>query len=122
MNLERIRTETKNRRKYVVVRMPLKDFEQLSRKTEEDKLDRARAMIGDSRARVYLYKDVRKSILENRIKKMRRIKGWTQAELAKAAGVTQAQVAKWESDKANPSRKTLLKLASVFGCEPGYLV
>ena len=122
MNLERIRTETRNRRKYVVVRMPLKDFEKLTRKTEEDKLERARELIGDPKAKVYIYKDVRSSILENRIKKMRNAKGWTQAELAKAVGVTQAQVAKWESDKANPSRKTLVKLASVFGCEPGYLV
>lgn len=75
-----------------------------------------------NKAKVYIYKDVRSSVLENRIKKMRKAKGWTQAELAKMVGVTQAQVAKWESDKANPSRKTLLKLASVLGCEPGYLV
>lgn len=122
MDLERIRTETRNRRKYVVVRMPLRDFEKLSRKTEKDKLERARELIGDPKAKVYIYKDVRSSILEKRIKKMRKAKGWTQAELAKAVGVTQAQVAKWESNEANPSRKTLLKLASAFGCEPGYLV
>ncbi|TAJ80371.1 XRE family transcriptional regulator [bacterium] len=75
-----------------------------------------------AKAEVYLYKDVRSSILENRIRKMRKTKGWTQAELAKAVGVTQAQVAKWEHEEANPSRKTLLKLASAFGCEAGYLV
>ena len=122
MSLERIRTETRNRRKYVVVRMPLKDFEELSRKTKDDKLQRARELIGDLKAKVYLYKDVRSSILENRIRKMRKAKGWTQAELARAVGVTQAQVAKWESDAANPSKQTLLKLASAFGCEPGYLL
>ena len=122
MSLERIRTETRNRRKYVVVRMPLKDYEKLSRKTDGDKLRRVRELIGDPKARVYSYKDVRGSILENRIKKMRKAKGWTQTELARTVEVTQAQVAKWESDKANPSRKTLLKLASAFGCEPGYLV
>jgi len=44
-----------------------------------------------AKAEVYLYKDVRSSILENRIKKMRKAKGWTQAELAKAVGVTQAK-------------------------------
>lgn len=122
MNLEYIRTETKNRRKFAVVRMPLKEFEELRRGGSESKLDRARKLIGDPKAKVYFYKDVRESILENRIKKMRKTKGWTQAELAKRLGVTQAQVAKWESDKANLSRKTLLKLASIFGCEPGYLL
>lgn len=122
MNLEYIRTETRNRRKYAVVRMPLREFEELSQRGDEGTLERARRLIGDPKAKLYFYKDVRSSILENRIKKTRRAKGWTQAELAKRLGVTQAQVAKWESDKANPSRKTLLKLASIFGCEPGYLV
>ena len=122
MNLERIRTETRNRKKYVVVRMPLKDFEELRRKTEGDDLKKARELLRDPKAKVYRYREFRDSILENRIKKMRKAKGWTQGDLARIVGVTQAQVAKWESDKANPSRKTLLKLASAFGCEAGYLV
>jgi DNA-binding XRE family transcriptional regulator len=122
MNLEHIRTETKNRRKYAIVRMPLKEFEELSRGGRESKTERARKLIGDPKAKLYLYREVRGAILENRIKKMRKLKGWTQTDLAKRMGVTQAQVAKWESNRANPSRKTLVKLASIFGCEPGYLV
>lgn len=36
-----------------------------------------------NKVKVYVYKDVRSSVLENRIKKMRTAKGWTQAGLAK---------------------------------------
>jgi len=104
------------------MKMPLREFEELSRGRSENKIERARKLIGDPKAKLYLYRDVRGVILENRIKKMRKLKGWTQTDLAKRIGVTQAQVAKWEGNKANPSRKTLVKLASIFGCEPGYLV
>lgn len=44
---------------------------------------------------------------------MRQRKGWTQAQTAKAAGVTQAQVARWERGDAWPGTEDLLRLC---GC------
>jgi transcriptional regulator with XRE-family HTH domain len=42
--------------------------------------------------------------------------GWSQDELARAAGLSQAQVATLEAGRANPTLKTLAKLASVLSC------
>ncbi|KAA6184639.1 helix-turn-helix transcriptional regulator [Thiohalocapsa marina] len=41
--------------------------------------------------------------------------GWTQAELASRAKVTQAQVARFESGKGIPRADTLLRLSSAMG-------
>jgi transcriptional regulator with XRE-family HTH domain len=53
-----------------------------------------------------------------RIKELRERKGWSQAALARAAGVTQSVIAKLESD---PTRKThvLAEIARALGVEPG---
>lgn len=51
----------------------------------------------------------------NRIYEMRKNAGLTQADLAKALGVTDVAVSKWESGKQSPSSKTLSKLADFFG-------
>jgi transcriptional regulator with XRE-family HTH domain len=42
--------------------------------------------------------------------------GWSQQELARQADLTQAQVANVEAGHANPTLRTLSKLAVVFGC------
>lgn len=41
---------------------------------------------------------------------------WSQERLAQAAGLTQAQVATLEAGQANPTLRTLVKLAAAFGC------
>ncbi len=41
--------------------------------------------------------------------------GRTQADLAEALGVTQGQVAQWESPDANPRHATLKRLAEALG-------
>jgi transcriptional regulator with XRE-family HTH domain len=41
---------------------------------------------------------------------------WTQERLAAEAGLTQAQVATIEAGQANPTFRTLVKLASALGC------
>ena len=51
----------------------------------------------------------------NRIYELRKNAGLTQADLAKALGVTDVAVSKWESGKQNPSSKTMTKLADYFG-------
>lgn len=41
---------------------------------------------------------------------------WSQERLAAEAGLTQAQVATLEAGQGNPTLRTLVKLASAFGC------
>jgi DNA-binding XRE family transcriptional regulator len=41
---------------------------------------------------------------------------WSQDELARAAGLTQAQVATVEAGQANPTLRTLVKLATALSC------
>jgi predicted transcriptional regulator len=48
------------------------------------------------------------------IKKMREEAGLTQEELAKAAGITQAHVAKIENEKVNPTLSTINSILSVL--------
>lgn len=46
----------------------------------------------------------------------RQQRDWTQERLAAEAGLTQAQVATIEAGQANPTFRTLVKLASALGC------
>jgi transcriptional regulator with XRE-family HTH domain len=43
-------------------------------------------------------------------------RGWSQDQLATEAGMTQAQVALIEAGQANPTLRSLVKLAHAFGC------
>ncbi len=48
--------------------------------------------------------------------------GWTQAELAKQSGVSQAQISLIESnDRKNPGVNTLVALERALGLEHGHL-
>jgi transcriptional regulator with XRE-family HTH domain len=46
-------------------------------------------------------------------------RGWSQEELASASGLTQAQVATMEAGQANPTLRTLAKLATALACTVG---
>ena len=46
---------------------------------------------------------------------------WSQDELAEVAGMTQAQVALMEAGRANPTVRTLVKVACALGCGVGGL-
>lgn len=48
---------------------------------------------------------------------LRKAKGLTQKELAKAACLTQSVIARLESKKAIPQLNTLLKVASALNCD-----
>lgn len=50
------------------------------------------------------------------IKKIRESRGMLQYELANRMGVKQASVSAWESGKAMPSAKNLIKLADILEC------
>jgi transcriptional regulator with XRE-family HTH domain len=46
----------------------------------------------------------------------RESRAWSQEGLARASGLTQAQVAALEAGQANPALKTLAKLATALSC------
>lgn len=53
-------------------------------------------------------------MFSERLKKLRKQSGLTQAALAKALFVSQQAVARWETDKATPNPETLGKLVALF--------
>lgn len=53
------------------------------------------------------------------LKARRLIAGLTQAEAAKAAGVSRTALSRWEAGKASPTAETLVKLAAIYKCTPG---
>lgn len=57
-----------------------------------------------------------------RIKMLRRDRGWTQEQLAERLGGTLGgQISGWEKDRWEPSDVNLLKLSTVFGVSEDYL-
>jgi putative transcriptional regulator len=53
--------------------------------------------------------------LENRLKKMREAKGWSQGELAWRLGVSRQTINAVENDKYDPSLPLALRMAKLFG-------
>ena len=60
--------------------------------------------------------------LNERIKQLRKDKGWTQGQLAEQLGVTDKAVSKWEVGEANPDISLLVKMAQLFGVTVDYLL
>lgn len=58
----------------------------------------------------------------NRIKELRLSKAIKQVDFAKMLGVSQATVSGWESEKYQPDRDTLIKMASYFDVSVDYLI
>jgi putative transcriptional regulator len=52
----------------------------------------------------------------NRVKELRTARGWTQEELARAAGVSRQSVNSIERNRYLPSLQLALTFARVFGC------
>jgi len=57
-----------------------------------------------------------------KIKKLRRDRHWTQAELGERADVNFSNLNRYEQDKLKPGPKILAKLASAFGVSPEELI
>jgi putative transcriptional regulator len=53
--------------------------------------------------------------LENRLKKMREAKGWSQGELARRLVVSRQTINAVETDKYDPSLPLALRMAKLFG-------
>lgn len=58
----------------------------------------------------------------NRIKELRLSKAIKQVDFAKMLGVSQATVSGWESEKYQPDRDALIKMASYFDVSVDYLI
>lgn len=57
-----------------------------------------------------------------RLIELRKEKGLNQTEIAKELHISQQTYSQWESDKRNPSQKTLEKLANFFNVSVSYLL
>ena len=58
-----------------------------------------------------------------RLKELREVNGWSQAELARRSGVNQSVISRLESgDTRSVSFENLERLARSVGCDPGYLI
>ena len=61
--------------------------------------------------------------MAKRIKEERIKKGWTQEQLANQLGVQKSAIAKYENGRIeNIKRSTIMRMASLFGCDPCYLL
>lgn len=61
-------------------------------------------------------------MFSDRLKKARKTEGMTQVALAKVLGVSKGTVAMWEISKREPSFRTLMRLADIFGCSADWLL
>ena len=59
--------------------------------------------------------------LADRLKKMRKSRGWTLHKIGDAVGVSKNAVFKWENDHSVPNMKNLSALAKIFEVEPVFL-
>lgn len=61
-------------------------------------------------------------MLNDRIKELQQARHMTQAELAKALGLTKQCVSNWENDNVAPSVEMLVKIADYFCVSTDYLL
>ncbi|MEK4841556.1 helix-turn-helix domain-containing protein [Bacillus sp. FSL L8-0152] len=57
-----------------------------------------------------------------RVKALRKMKGWTQDELGAAVGLKKATISGIENNKRNRGEKSISKFAEVLGCTADYLL
>lgn len=59
---------------------------------------------------------------KNRIKELRKEKGLTQVELAKALNVSKGAIAMWETGKRTPTFEYLRPMSMLFNRDPDYIL
>ena len=62
------------------------------------------------------------SEFKEKLKKLRKEKGWSQDQLAEKIGIHGRHVGKYEIGKAMPNAETVVKIAKVFGISIDYLL
>ena len=58
----------------------------------------------------------------NRIRELRKARGWQQADLAKLIAVSRQAVGNYETGERAPDLETIGKLCDIFGCTADYLL
>ncbi len=61
-------------------------------------------------------------VLGKRIKEARKLKDWTQEELAKLIGVSKVTICYWENDIKKPSSKNLILISKYLNTPLEYLI
>lgn len=61
-------------------------------------------------------------IMENRLRQLRKAKGYTQIKVQMETGVEQALLSKYENGERIPPTDTLVKLADFYGVSVDYLL
>ncbi len=61
-------------------------------------------------------------LLGDRLKRLRKARGYTQTDVGKALNITQQQVAKWEMANSDVSSETLTRLSRVLECTTDWLL
>lgn len=60
--------------------------------------------------------------LSERITEQRRIRGWSQEELAYRLGVSRQAVSKWESSQSTPDMERIIQMSELFGVTTDWLL
>ena len=61
-------------------------------------------------------------MLGDKIRQGRKLRLWTQDQLAEEAGISREQVSRYESNKTVPDTRTIRKIAEALGCSTGDLL
>jgi len=61
-------------------------------------------------------------LLAERLKRLRKARGYTQTDVGKALNITQQQVAKWEMANSDVSSETLTRLSRLLECTSDWLL
>lgn len=75
-----------------------------------------------SKERYLKFKRENMSIFPQRLKELRKEKGYTQQQIADEIGVNRGSYSNWEKGKREPNFETLLKLASILNTTTSYLL
>ena len=57
-----------------------------------------------------------------KIRNLRKARGWSQEELAEQIAVTRQAISRWESDSAKPDADNIVALCTLFGVSADYLL
>ena len=63
-----------------------------------------------------------KKIFGERLRQLRNSQSVSQMQLAKATGLSQSAIAKWELDKTEPTASALITLSQYFGESVDYIL
>ena len=63
-----------------------------------------------------------KKIFGERLRELRNSQSVSQMQLAKATGLSQSAIAKWELDKTEPTASALITLSQYFGESVDYIL